>query len=109
MTDYTPTLEARVRALETSLHHIRRLAMLLGLALVLVAGVAMVPQATDPATPPLLSQSADVTTGRLILTNPASPGVVLLPGPESSLIIQTSSGEEILRIGGPAGRHVIVR
>lgn len=101
------TLEARVSALESSLRRSRRVALLLGAALALVTAAAMVPQATDQVTRQLISQPTDeVTTRRLILTDPSSPGVVLVPGPASSLIIQTPSGEEVLRLGGPAARRV---
>ncbi len=92
--DPTCTLESRVGALESSLRRTRRLALLLGVALGGITAAAMVPQASD-----------QVTTQRLLLTGPASPGVVLIAGPESSLIIQTPSGEEVLRLGGPAGRQ----
>ena len=87
------TLEVRVEALESSLRRARRLALVLGAALAGITATAMVPQAPD-----------QVTTRRLILTDPSSPGVVLLAGPESSLLIQTPSGQEVLRLGGPAGR-----
>mgnify|MGYP006342504249 CR=1 FL=1 len=92
--DPTHTLESRVEALESSLRRSRRLALLLGVALVGITATAMVPQAPD-----------QVTTQRLVLTGPGSPGVVLLAGPGSSLVIQTPTGEEVLRLGGPAGRQ----
>ena len=95
MDSITP-LEARVRTLETSLRHARLLTLMLGLGIALIAGAAVVPQEQD-----------ELTTGRLVLTNaPDSSAVVLLAGPESSLVIQTPTGEEVLRIGGPAARRI---
>ncbi len=89
-------LEARVRSLETSQRHSRLLALVLGLAVVLITGAAMVPQAQEA-----------VTTERLVLTGgPDSAAVVLVAGPESSLVIETPAGEEVMRLGGPAGRQI---
>ena len=89
-------LEARVRTLETSQRRSRVLAFVLGLAVVLVTGAAMVPQAQEV-----------VTTERLVLINgPDSSSVVLVAGPESSLVIETPSGEEVMRLGGPAAREI---
>ena len=92
--DSTTHLEARVRTLETSQRRSRVLAFVLGLAVVLVTGAAMVPQAQEV-----------VTTERLVLINgPDSASVVLVAGPESSLVIETLDGEEVMRLGGPAVR-----
>ncbi len=53
------------------------------------------PSASKPAA---VTQGV-VTTERLVLTN-GPDGVVLFAGPESSLVIETPAGEEVLRIGG---------
>ena len=87
-------LEARVCTLETSLRRSRLLAFVLGLAVVLITGAAQVREAQDV-----------VTTERLVLTNgPDSSAVVLVAGLESSLVIQTPAGEEVMRLGGPSAR-----
>ncbi len=94
--DSMTQLEARVRTLETSLRRSRLLAFMLGLAVVLIAGAAQVPEAQEV-----------VTTERLVLiSGPDSSSVVLVAGPESSLVIETPAGEEVLRLGGPAGRPI---
>ncbi len=94
--DSMTQLEARVRTLETSLRRSRLLAFMLGLIVVLITGAAQVPEAQEV-----------VTTERLVLTNGSdSSSVVLVAGPESSLVIQTPAGEEVLRLGGPAVRPV---
>ena len=97
--DSMTQLETRVRRLETSLHRSRLLAFMLGLVVVLIAGAAQVPDAQE-------AQEV-VTTERLVLTNePDSAAVVLVAGPQSSLVIQTPAGEEVLRLGGPAARRI---
>ncbi len=94
--DSMTQLEARVRTLETSVRRSRLLAFLLGLAVVLITGAAQVPEAQDV-----------VTTERLVLTNgPGSSSVVLVAGPESSLVIETPAGEEVLRLGGAVLRPI---
>jgi len=94
--DSITQLDARVRTLETSLHRSRLLAFMLGLAVVFVVGAAQVPEAQEV-----------VTTERLVLTNgPDASSVVLVAGPESSLVIETPDGEEVLRLGGPAARGI---
>ena len=83
--------------LERSLRRSRQLALTFVLGIALIVAAAMVPQAQEYA----------VTTERLILNNaPDSSAIVLLAGPESSLVIQTLTGEEVLRIGGPAVRRI---
>lgn len=91
-------LENRVRALETSLRRSRLLALMLGLTMFGVAGAALVPQAQE-----------QVMTRRLVLTSGLtdSSAVVLIAGPQSSLVIQTPAGAEILRLGGPAARRIL--
>ena len=97
--DSMTQLEARVRTLETSLHRSRLLAFTLGLAVVFIVGAVQVPEAQEV--------QAVVTTERLVLTNgPDSAPVVLVAGPESSLVIETPDGEEVLRLGGPAARRI---
>ncbi len=94
--DSMTQLEARVRTLETSLRRSRLLAFVLGLAVVLITSVALVPRT-----------QVVVSAERLVLTNgPDSSSVVLLAGPESSLVIETPAGEEVLRLGGQAGRRI---
>jgi hypothetical protein len=94
--DSTSSLEGRVVALETALRRTRLLAVVLGLSALMIVVPAFVPQAQDV-----------VTTRRLVLTNATdSAAVVLLAGPGASVIIQTPSGEEVLRLGGPAARRV---
>ena len=94
--DSMTQLEARVCTLETSLHRSRLRAFLLGLAVVLVTGAAQVPEAQEA-----------VTTERLVLTNgPDSSSVVLVAGPESSLVIKPLAGVEVLRLGGSAARRI---
>lgn len=111
--DTTPTLEARIRALESSLRRTRMGALGLGLLLTILAGTALVPQSTDATTRMLLEPAAapqvanQVNAGRLVLTDAAgAPAVVIVAGPESSVVIQTPTGEEVLRLGGPPGRHI---
>lgn len=115
--DTTPTLEARIRALESSLRRTRMGALGLGLLLTILAGTALVPQSTDattrmllePATAPATAPQVanQVNAGRLVLTDAAgAPAVVIVAGPESSVVIQTPTGEEVLRLGGPPGRHI---
>jgi hypothetical protein len=97
--DPAPDPETRIQTLETSLRRTRRAAILLGLGVTVLAGAALVPQAAD-----------EVRTGRLVLTSDlGTPAVVIVAGPPGSLIIQTPSGEEVLRLGGPPGRRIIVR
>ena len=121
----TPTsaLESRVRALESSLRRTRSAALGLGLLLTILAGAALVPQSTDATTRMLLSRPDDqaapapqvpnqvanqVNAGRLVLTDAAgAPAVVIVAGPESSVVIQTPTGQEVLRLGGPPGRHIV--
>jgi hypothetical protein len=92
-------LEARVRTLETSLSRSRLLAFMLGLLVVLIVGAAQVPEAQE-------AQEV-VTTERLVLTNgPDSTSVVLVAGQESSLVIETPAGVEVMRIGGSAVREI---
>ena len=94
--DSMTQLEARVRTLETSLRRSRLLAFVLGLAVVLFTGAAQVPEAQEV-----------VTTERLVLTNGSdASSVVLVAGPESSLVIETPAGEEVLRLGGRSLRHI---
>jgi len=48
----------------------------------------------------------EVRTPKLTLLNGALDGVSLVAGPESSLIIQNSTGGEVMRLGGHPGRRV---
>ncbi len=87
-------LRARVRSLELTLARTRRMAVGLVLALLVVLTAGM-------------SSGEEVVTSRLILMgNAYEPGVVLRAGPEASLVIETSDGKEIARIGGPAARPI---
>jgi hypothetical protein len=119
-----PALEARIQALESSLRRTRRGALGLGLVLTLITGAALVPQTTETtrmllATPtqrvtapqalPDQAQVADqVSAGRLILTDAAgAPAVVILAGPDASVVIQTPAGDEVLRLGGHPARRIV--
>jgi hypothetical protein len=88
-------LEARVHALEKSGNRSRRIAWALGLLLAFFSMAALLPQATP-----------EVRTNRLVLTRPDLGHIVLLAGPESSLVIESSNGSEIARLGGRPIRPV---
>ena len=103
--DSMTQFEARVRRLERSLRRSRVLTLVLGLAVVLIAGAAIAQGAvTTDRLPAVIAQGA-VTTDRLVLTN-GSGGVVLSAGPESSLVIENLAGEEVMRIGGRSIRRI---
>ena len=103
--DSMTQLEARVRRLETSLRRSRVLTLVLGLAVVLIAGAAIAQRAvTTDGLPAAVTQGA-VTTNRLVLRN-GSGGVVLSAGPESSLVIENRAGDEVMRIGGRSIRPI---
>jgi hypothetical protein len=90
-----------VVCLERSLRRSRWLTAALGLGCLVVAAAAFAPQAQEAQTPEQL------TTQRLVLTNAQSvPAVVLVAGPDASLIVQTPEGAEVIRLGGPAARRV---
>ena len=89
-------LESRVRHLEGSLRGSRRLVALLGSVLTILAVSAMLPQ-----------ERKELEAARLVLTDAdGAPAVVLLAGPGSSLLIETPSGQEVLRLGGPLMRRI---
>jgi hypothetical protein len=67
---------------------------MLGLTVVLIAGAAQVPGARD-----------EMTTNRLLLFD-GSDSIALIAGPESSLILETPSGVEVLQLGGPPLRRI---
>ena len=109
--DSMTQLEARVRTLETSVRRSRLLAFLLGLAVVLITAVLYfdLDEGGDPDAPfgetgVAIGQEV-VTTERLVLAD-GLDAVVLVPGPESSLVIETPAGEEVLRLGGSPVRQI---
>ena len=89
-------LESRINSLERSL---RRSRMVLAASLLLAflfVGLGMTRQAQE-----------EVRAARLVLTTPMdSIGVVLQAGPQSSLLVLTSEGEQVVRLGGPPIRPV---
>jgi hypothetical protein len=87
--DATSRLEARVHLLEKSRDRSRRIAWAASLLLAVLTLAALVPQAVP-----------EIRTGRVILTRPDSGHVVLVAGPESSLILEKPDGSEIARFGG---------
>ena len=97
--DASLLLAARIGSLEQSRNRYRRAVGALALAVALLCAVAMVPQAQE-----------ELRAQRLLLVHSdaanAGTGVVLLAGPGGSLLIQTTDGTEIARIGGPAARHI---
>jgi hypothetical protein len=93
--DAMSSLEARVHALEKSGNRSRRAAWALGLLLAFLSLTALLPQATP-----------EVRTSRLVLTRPNLGYIVLLAGPDSSLVIASSNGTELVRLGGRAVRPV---
>lgn len=102
--DAITRLEARIRSLETSRGRNRLAAWAFGLGLMLVTAAAMVPQTAQEAQEAQTAQ--ELTARRITMTNETDQtSIVLLAGPQSSLVIQTVDGQEIARIGGPAGRY----
>ena len=96
MSDTPSELELRVHDLERSLRGSRRFVALLGSVVTILVLSAMLPQERDELQGP-----------RLVLTDAAgAPAVVLLAGPESSLLIETPAGQEVLRLGGPPMRRI---
>lgn len=94
--DVLAPLEARVTSLETALRRSRALAAGLATALALVVLAAFSPQAQE-----------DVTARRLVLTDAMdSAALVLVAGPEASLVLQSPTGEEVFRIGGNPARRI---
>lgn len=90
-------LERRMARVERSLRRSRVAGATLAIALVLTSIVAMAPQ----------QEPQELTLARLLLANVEDTSMVMLvAGPESSLVIQKPNGEEIARIGGPAARLV---
>jgi hypothetical protein len=89
----TSGLESRIRSLEASRDHCRTAAWGLGLIVAIMSAMAMMP-----------SPPQELAAERIVLTQD-SASVVLVPGPGSSLVIQTPEGEEVARIGGPAARR----
>jgi hypothetical protein len=91
-----PSLDQRVASLEGSLRRTRVLALALGAAWLWLALAGFARQTQE-----------EVVTQRLVLTDAAdSAVVVLVAGPESSLVVQTPAGTEVVRLGGPAARRI---
>ena len=96
MMDPLVSVEARVGALEDALRRTRRTAVVLASAVAILVLSAMMPR-----------ERSSVEVEKLVLTDSVGePSVVLTAGPESSLVIETPSGEEVLRIGGPSMRWI---
>jgi hypothetical protein len=92
----TRSLDARVASLESALRRTRLLAFCLASAWLWLAVAGFARQAQE-----------QVVTQRLVLTDSAdSAVVVLVAGPESSLVVQTPAGAEVIRLGGPAMRRI---
>ena len=93
--DTQPSIEMRIESLETSLNRTRRFSLFLALLLVLFVTSAFG------------GRKDELRTSKLILMETEfSPGVILVAGPHSSLVIQTPGGSEILRLGGDPVRLV---
>lgn len=102
--DVVSRLEDRIRSLEASRGRNRLAASVFGFGLLLVSAVAMVPQTAQEAQEAQTVQ--ELTAHRIMLSGETDQtSIVLRAGPQSSLLIQTADGQEIARIGGPAGRH----
>jgi hypothetical protein len=96
MPDVLAPLEARVTSLETALRRSRVLAAGLATILTLVVLAAFAPQSQE-----------NVTTRRLVLTDAMdSVALVLVAGPETSLVLQSPAGEDVFRIGGNPARRI---
>jgi len=120
-------LETRVHALEASLRRSRLVAVGLGVGLAFsVVGMTVdSPTAAEASPTPqvapdraawseastaealLASQAQEqLATERLLLVDAGGGGgIVLRAGPDASLIVESSDGREILRIGGTPARH----
>ena len=93
-------IEERVRRLERALSRSRLLALALGLSALLLLSTGWSPWPQEAPT-------GEIRTQRLVLTNELDvEGVVLVAGPQSSLVIRTPGGEEILRLGGSPARPI---
>jgi hypothetical protein len=89
-------LESRIDRLEHTVRRSRTLSAILGSVVAILVLGAMLPQETD-----------ELKGTRLVLTDAdGEPSVVLLAGPESSLLVETPEGREVLRLGGPAVRRI---
>ena len=83
------SIEQRVEILEASLSRTRRLAISLAILLLMFASAAFV------------RQEDEIRTSKLVLMESEQvEGIALVAGPESSLILQTPAGGEIMRLGG---------
>jgi len=83
------SIEQRVEILEASLSRTRRLALSLAILLILFASAAFI------------KQEDEIRTSKLVLMETEQvEGIALVAGPESSLILQTPAGGEIMRLGG---------
>jgi len=90
-----PSLDTRVRMLESSLRQTRRLAWGLALILIVVASAAFV------------ADDDEIRTKKLaLLQTNGQPGVVLISGSQGNLIIQTPDGQEVMTLGGNPMRPV---
>lgn len=88
------SFEDRVARLETSLRHTRRLAA--GLVVLLLGLV----------TAAFVQDDDHIETRKLTLMDGEVPGVSLVAGPESSLLVRDRGGRVIARIGGHPGQFI---
>ena len=96
MTHVRPELESRIDRLEQTVRRSRTLSAVLGSIVAILVLSAMLPQERD-----------ELKGNRLVLTDgEGEPSVVLVAGPQSSLLIETPEGREVLRLGGPAVRRI---
>lgn len=83
------SIEQRFEILDASLSRTRRLALSLVILLMMFASAAFI------------RQEDEIRTSKLVLMESEQvEGITLVAGPESSLILQTPAGEEIMRLGG---------
>ena len=89
------SLETRVEALEAALLRTRRFALFLAAVLVFLVSAAFG------------GQEDEIRTSKLILMEGGVvPGISLVSGPGSSLVLQKPDGTEILRLGGSPLRRI---
>jgi hypothetical protein len=99
------SLETRIASLERANRRTRLLASALAAGLLLVATAAFTPRAR--ALLESVQAQEEVATQRLVLQDAAGePAIVLLAGPESSLVVVTPDGSEVVRLGGPPARPI---
>ncbi len=95
-------LAARIDTLERALHRTRLAATLLTLGWLALALAAFAPRAQDAPAPQV---QEEIVVRRLVLTD-SSGIVVLVPGPESSLILRDRLGRPVMQLGGQPLRRI---